>query len=75
MSALARQNIELPVYSNTALVIFKEEAAQKGIERASALRKQGLNVEALVWNPEKTRDDYAAYALKNRISKVEFIDN
>ena len=75
MSALARQNIELPVYSNTALVIFKEEAAQKGIERANALRKQGLNAEALVWNPEKTRDDYAAYALKNRINKVEFIDN
>ena len=56
-------------------MIFKEEAAHKGIERASALRKQGLNVEALVWNPEKTRDDYAAYALKNRINKVEFIDN
>ena len=58
-----------------ASATFEEEAASKGIERATALRKQGLNVEAIIWNPEKTRDDYAAYALKNRINKVEFIDN
>ena len=74
MSALARQDIEIPFYSNSALVVFEEKAASKGIERATALRKQGLNVEAIIWNPEKTRDDYAAYALKSKITKVEFIE-
>ncbi|MEE1009671.1 MAG: ATP phosphoribosyltransferase regulatory subunit [Agathobacter sp.] len=74
MAALNRQKIEIPIMDNLALIVFDEKCADKAIKRSTELRNKGLFVEMLVMDPAKTKDDYAAYAVKRHINKVEFIE-
>lgn len=74
MAAISRQNISLGISDNSAMVVYDAPCAKEAIARAMALRKQGVKVELLQASKEHTKDDYAAYAVKMRINKVEFIN-
>ena len=74
MAAISRQNIQLGISDNSAMVVYDKDCAKEAISRAMALRKQGVNVELLQASDSHTKDDYAAYAVKMRINKVEFIN-
>lgn len=74
MAAISRQNIQLGISDNSAMVVYDKDCTKEAISRAMALRKQGVNVELLQASDSHTKDDYAAYAVKMRINKVEFIN-
>lgn len=74
MAAISRQNIQLGISDNSAMVVYDKDCAKEAISRAMALRKQGVNVELLQASDSHSKDDYAAYAVKMRINKVEFIN-
>ena len=74
MAALSRQNIEIPVILNSAIVVFEEKAAKTAIEKCMQLRNKGINVEMILKDPSKSKEDYANYAVANHINKVEFIE-
>lgn len=74
IAAISRQNIQLGISDNSAMVVYDKDCAKEAISRAMALRKQGVNVELLQASDSHTKDDYAAYAVKMRINKVEFIN-
>ena len=38
------------------------------------MRKKGINVEMILKDPKRSKEDYAAYAVSNHINKVEFIE-
>lgn len=74
IAAISRQNIQLGISDNSAMVVYDKDCAKEAISRAMALRKQGVNVELLQASDSHSKDDYAAYAVKMRINKVEFIN-
>lgn len=74
MAALSRQNIQIGIIDNSAMVVYDEKCAKEAISRAMSLRKQGVKVELLQFAEGHTKDDYANYAVKMRINKVEFIN-
>lgn len=74
MAALSRQKIEISSIDNSALIVFTENRAQAAIKHCLELRKKGLYVEMQLMNPAKSKDDYAAYAVKKHINKVEFME-
>ena len=74
MAALQRQNIEIPVIEESALIVFEEAAFKKAISKCTLMRKKGINVEMILKDTEKSKEDYAAYAVSNHINKVEFIE-
>ena len=69
-----RQNIEIPVIEESALIVFEEAAFKKAISKCTLMRKKGINVEMILKDTEKSKEDYAAYAVSNHINKVEFIE-
>ena len=47
---------------------------EKAVQKAQRLRKQGGHVSLVLMKEGKSKDDYLNYAMKNHISKVEFIE-
>lgn len=74
MAALSRQKITISVPNHTALIVFDGDNSADAIRKAMSLREQGMMVETVLFDPSKTKDDYMSYALKNHITKVEFMD-
>ncbi len=73
LAALSRQKISLPVPEEYVLLVYEQDSLARALQKAQHLRSQGCHA-ALVPADEKwTRDDYCNYAVKNHISKVEFI--
>ncbi len=73
LAALSRQKISLPVPEEYVLLVYGQDSLSHAVQKAQHLRSQGCHA-ALVPADEKwTRDDYCNYAVKNHISKVEFI--
>ena len=68
------ENIEIPVIEESALIVFEEAAFKKAISKCTLMRKKGINVEMILKDTEKSKEDYAAYAVSNHINKVEFIE-
>lgn len=74
LAALSRQKIEIDTPHNSAMIVFSKDNSAQAIRKAMALRMQGMMVETVLWDSSKTREDYVAYAQKNQIHRVEFID-
>ena len=74
MASLSRQKITVSLPDKGILLIFKENKAKEAIARAKELRSQGALVETLLWAEDKTKADYEAFADKNKITTVEFMD-
>ncbi len=75
MAALTRQKIDIPLSSNGMMVVYTLENQATAIEMAKALRMDGTLVELLLFDSSKIKDDYQAYAKRNRITSVTFLED
>ena len=74
MAALSRQKITLEIKEDTLLLAYTDDYSAKAIARAMELRAQGSKVETVLMDKNRTRADYEAYAKKNHLVQVEFMD-
>ena len=74
MAALSRQKIQIMLPEKEMLLVFKASLAKDAIAKAKELRTQGYYVETLLWDEDKTKEDYEAFAAKKQITTVEFMD-
>lgn len=74
MAALSRQKKEIPVVHDNLLIVYKPSNQSKAIQQAQKLRSEQRNVELVSWDETKGRADYEAYAKRNKIAKITFMD-
>lgn len=75
MAALTRQKIDIPLNNNSMMVVYTLDNQDAAIQMAKALRMDGTPVELLLFDSSKTKDDYQAYAKRNRITSVTFLED
>lgn len=75
MAALSRQKIEIPLNETGTLVVYSPSNRAVAIHMAKELRKDSTPVELLLIDSSKTKDDYYAYAKRNRIANVTFLED
>ena len=74
MAAISRQKIEITVKHDNQLIVYKPECRREAVEKAIALRAKDCNVELIAWAMDKSKADYEAYALRNQIAELTFMD-
>ena len=74
MAAISRQKIEITVKHDNQLIVYKPEYRREAVEKAIALRAKDCNVELIAWAMDKSKADYEAYALRNQIAELTFMD-
>ena len=47
---------------------------REAVKKAIALRAKDCNVELIAWAMDKSKADYEAYALRNQIAELTFMD-
>lgn len=73
MAALSRQKIEIPLEKQTLLIVYEPQGRSEAIRHASELRENGRVVELILRDTRKSKEDYLAYAARNRITEVRFV--
>lgn len=74
MVAISRQKIEITVKHDNQLIVYKPEYRREAVKKAIALRAKDCNVELIAWAMDKSKADYEAYALRNQIAELTFMD-
>lgn len=74
MAAISRQKIEITVKHDNQLIVYKLEYRGEAVKKAIALRAKDCNVELIAWAIDKSKADYEAYALRNQIAELTFMD-
>ena len=74
MAAISRQKIEITVKHDNQLIVYKPEYRREAVKKAIALRAKDCNVELIAWAMDKSKADYEAYALRNQITELTFMD-
>ncbi|MCM1105765.1 MAG: ATP phosphoribosyltransferase regulatory subunit [Blautia sp.] len=74
MAAIARQKIRLERPVDTLLLAYSPEYSGAAVTRAQTLRRRGQNVMTVRMEEGRGREDYRAYAAKNHIVQIEFMD-
>lgn len=74
MAAISRQKIEITVKHDNQLIVYKPEYRREAVKKAIALRTKDCNVELIAWAMDKSKADYEAYALRNQIAELTFMD-
>lgn len=74
MAAISRQKIEITVKHDNQLIVYKSEYRREAVKKAIALRAKDCNVELIAWAMDKSKADYEAYALRNQIAELTFMD-
>lgn len=74
MAAILRQKIEITVKHDNQLIVYKPEYRREAVKKAIALRAKDCNVELIAWAMDKSKADYEAYALRNQIAELTFMD-
>ena len=54
--------------------MYTKEFRNKAISEAKARRKKGIPVELILKDDTKTHADYKAYAKRNRIAELTFLE-
>lgn len=73
LAALSRQNIECSISHRTLLIVYAPEYRGEAIRHAKEQRAAGRAVELIVCRGERNREDYMAYADRNRIAEIRFL--
>ena len=73
--ALSRQKIDIPLSKNGMLVVYNLANQELAISMAKALREDNTSVELLLADGTKTKEDYEAYAKRNRITNITFLED
>lgn len=74
MAAISRQKIEIIVKHDNQLIVYKPEYRREAVKKAIALRAKDCNVELIAWAMDKSKADYEAYALRNQIAELTYMD-
>lgn len=74
IAAISRQKIEITVKHDNQLIVYKPEYRREAVKKAIALRAKDCNVELIAWAMDKSKADYEAYALRNQIAELTFMD-
>lgn len=74
MAAISRQKIEITVKHDNQLIVYKPEYRREAVKKAIALRTKDCNVELIAWAMDKSKADYEAYASRNQIAELTFMD-
>lgn len=74
VAAISRQKIEITVKHDNQLIVYKPEYRREAVKKAIALRAKDCNVELIAWAMDKSKADYEAYALRNQIAELTFMD-
>lgn len=74
MAAISRQKIEITVKHDNQLIVYKPEYRREAVKKAIALRVKDCNVELIAWAMDKSKADYEAYALRNQIAELTFME-
>lgn len=75
MSALLRQNIEIPIEHKNTMLLYKESQQRKAIDLAKHLRENNENVELICMTGNKTVEDYVEYGKRNQNAVIMVIEN
>lgn len=73
MAALSRQKIEIPLEEQTLLIVYEPQGRSEAIRHARELRESGRVVELILRDKKKSKEDYLAYAARNRIAEIRFV--
>lgn len=73
MSALAAQKLLPKMENRETWIVYDHLHRQEAIERLAQLREAGNIAAGIVYNPEKTKEDYLDYAKRNDIETIEFL--
>lgn len=65
LTAMASQKIALPIEEKNAILVYERAAFEKALARAKELRKNGVCVEMILKDAEKTLEEYVEFARKN----------
>lgn len=74
MAAIIRQKIDIPVVHNTQLIVYRKQCQMQAILTAKNLRDMKCNVELILWEDGKSKEDFESYAVRNQISEMTFMD-
>lgn len=74
MAALSRQKIDTPIEHCVQLVVYDDAHREDAIIYARKQRAAGCSVELMLRDPGKERADYEAYASRNQIARLQFMD-
>lgn len=74
MAAISRQKIEITVKHDNQLIVYKPECRSEAVKKAIDLRSKDCNVELIAWAMDKSKADYEAYAARNQIAELTFMD-
>ena len=74
MAALSRQKIEIPLVNQTLLLVYEPVQRQNAITQAKRFREQGHYTELIVRDARKSEAEYQAYAKRNHIAEVRFLN-
>lgn len=70
----SRQKITLPSEEKNQMIVYAENKIAEAVEKAKELRAQGISVSLIQMQEGRSKDDYLSYAMKDHVSKVEFIE-
>lgn len=73
MAALSRQKIDIPVEHQNELILYTNSSKKEAIETAMKKRKEGVNVELILMDESKSKEDYEAYAKRNHLANVIYM--
>lgn len=74
MTALNRQNIEIPVHYNNTMILYKSTHRELAIKLAGHFRKTGVNIELIKKMQAKKLDEYIDYAKRTSIGGILYIE-
>lgn len=75
MAVLSRQNISIPTEHNTILIVYRPNKRTEAIHTARDIRKTQTAAELVLWEETKNEADYEAYAKRNSIAEVRFLQD
>ncbi|WP_099468254.1 ATP phosphoribosyltransferase regulatory subunit [Konateibacter massiliensis] len=75
MSALMRQNIDIPVKHVNTVLLYKEAQQKPAIELALHLRANNENVELICMADDKTKKDYVEYGRRNQNAVIMVMES
>lgn len=62
------------VRGENQMIVYAESKIAEAVEKAKELRAQGISVSLIQMQEGRSKDDYLSYAMKDHVSKVEFIE-
>ena len=72
LSALERQDIEIPVRDRKTMVLYPEDLSRQAVLLAEEERKRGLDIACVRFLPEKVLEDYKAYGRRNQFGGIVY---